>query len=313
LNELREHLLLQEGTTQVVTVSGGSGVLTDDTADKEKTTAFKDCLDSVKEIDAVTMILLPEISLDSDNKMDAIYTAALAQCEELMDRMLLMDPHSGTQLDGESVLPTNSSYAALYYPWVKTTGGADVAPSAFAAGVWSRTDSRRGVWKAPAGVETGLLGVYAFDKEVNNAKQGQLNEIGVNVLRTIGGTPVVWGARTLATKANSEWRYIPVRRTFMMVEESVQEGLQWPVFEPNSVGLWQTIKLNIESYLNGLWRSGAFQGITSDQAYFVRCGLGSTMTEDDIKAGKVIIEMGFAPLKPAEFVIIRIQQKVGQA
>lgn len=302
-----EAVLTDEATA--VSVSGGTAEI----SGAELTAAAKLSLEKVEEIDAVTMILLPEFSLSgSALASNAVYTAAIAQCEKLKDRMVLIDPPKGIELGGESELPINSSYAALYYPWVENAAKVKVAPSAFAAGMWGKIDGRRGVWKAPAGLETGLLGVQKFEKDVNNAKQDLLNPKGINVLRKMNGAPVVWGARTLATQANPEWRYIPVRRTFMMVEESVQEGIQWAVFEPNSMNLWQALKLNIESFLNGLWRAGAFQGATADQAYFVRCGLGSTMTQGEIDEGKVIIEMGFAPLKPAEFVIVRIQQKVGQ-
>jgi hypothetical protein len=302
--------------TAQMTVSGGADALSDTIPAGEtaspKTKAFTDCLDLLANIDIVTMLMLPEVALSSTLTSNPIYAAAIAQCEKLMDRMVFIDPHSGTELDADSAIPINSSYAVLYYPWVKISPSISVAPSAFAAGMWSKIDQRRGVWKAPAGLETGLTGVNSFEFDVNNAQQEHLNPKGINVLRKAGGTPVVWGARTLASASNPEWRYIPVRRTFMMVEESLQEGIQWAVFEPNSQNLWQALKLNISSYLNGLWRAGAFQGDTADQAYFVRCGLDVTMTQAEIDEGKVIIEVGFAPLKPAEFVIIKIQQKVNQ-
>jgi hypothetical protein len=304
-------------TTSHVTVSGGADALSDTIAPGDavspKTKAFNDCLGLLENLDIVTMLMLPEVTLSSSTlTSNPIYAAAIAQCEKLMDRMVFIDPPSGTELGADSAIPINSSYAVLYYPWVKVSTAVSVAPSAFAAGMWSKIDQRRGVWKAPAGLETGLTGVNSFEFDVNNAQQSNLNPKGINVLRKAGGTPVVWGARTLASASNPEWRYIPVRRTFIMVEESLQEGIQWAVFEPNSQNLWQALKLNISSYLNGLWRAGAFQGGTADQAYFVRCGLGVTMTQAEIDEGKVIIEVGFAPLKPAEFVIIKIQQKVSQ-
>ena len=303
-------------TTGHMTVSGGVDALSDaisgGTTESPKTKAFKDCLELLADIDMVTMLMIPEVALSSTLTSNPVYAAAISQCEKLMDRMVFIDPPSGTKLSATSSIPINSSYAALYYPWVNISAQVSVAPSAFAAGMWSKIDQRRGVWKAPAGLETGLLGVHSFEHDVNNAQQNGLNPKGINVLRKVSGTPVVWGARTLASQSDPEWRYIPVRRTFVMVEESIQEGIQWAVFEPNCETLWQSLKLNIESFLSSLWRAGAFRGETTNQAFFVRCGLGVTMTQAEIDEGKVIIEVGFAPLKPAEFVIIRIQQKVGQ-
>jgi phage tail sheath protein FI len=135
----------------------------------------------------------------------------------------------------------------------------------------------------------------------------------VNALRKRPGYgTVIWGTRTLSTKSNPEWRYVPVRRTAIFIEQSIFNGIQWAVFEPNDHRLWSSLRANIESFMNGLFRAGAFQGEKSGDAYFVRCGLGSTMTQDDIDRGQVIVLIGFAPVKPAEFVIVRIQQKVGQ-
>jgi len=137
--------------------------------------------------------------------------------------------------------------------------------------------------------------------------------MGVNAFRTLPNFGrVIWGTRTLATKADPEWRYISVRRTAMLIEESVYNGIQWAVFEPNKHLLWSALRSNIGSFMNGLFRAGAFQGEKASDAYFVRCGLGDTMTQDDIDRGQVIVIVGFAALKPAEFVIVRIQQKVNQ-
>jgi uncharacterized protein len=172
---------------------------------------------------------------------------------------------------------------------------------------------RRGVWKAPAGVETSLLGVAALRYDVGDGEQGQLNPLGVNALRRLPGFGhVVWGTRTLSTKADPEWRYVPVRRTAIFVEQSIYNSIQWAVFEPNDHNLWASLRSNIDAFMNGLWRSGAFQGEKASDAYHVRCGLGDTMTQPDIDRGQVIVIVAFAPLKPAEFVIVRIQQKVAQ-
>lgn len=280
---------------------------------------YTTALNVANEIDDITMLLFPEqqatyISEENKLTLNGTLTAAVAQCEhkDRMDRMIIIDPPVDVKVDGKTLLPTPSSYAAMYYPWVNDSKGFAIPPSAYAAAMWCKIDAKRGVWKAPAGMEASILGVQSFAATVNNATQGELNDNGVNVLRMVNGFPVIWGARTLSTTADAEWKYIPVRRTFMMVEESIKKGIQWAVFEPNSENLWQALKLNIESYLNSLWREGAFQGATSDAAYFVNCGLGTSMEQDDVNAGRVIIEVGFAPLKPAEFVIVNIQQKVGQ-
>lgn len=261
---------------------------------------------------------------------NAVVDAAIAHCQTMKNRMLIIDPPPAAELASEQAitdlgLPTKT-YSALYYPWVRvsnpyyhpeTNPGAPrtllAPPCAFAAGIWAKTDQRRGVWKAPAGVETALLGVAGLEFVVEDAEQDFLNPLGVNALRRLPNLgAVVWGARTLATRADPEWRYVPVRRTAMLIEESIRDGIQWAVFEPNDHRLWSSLRANIDSFMNGLFRAGAFQGERSSDAYFVRCGLGDTMTQGDIDRGQVIAIVGFAPLKPAEFVIVRIQQKVGQ-
>ena len=243
--------------------------------------------------------------------------------------MVILDPPNGLKLISEGDFKPlgmpSSTYTATYYPWVEVANPHYhpekrahlsptylVPPSGFAAGIWAKTDGRRGVWKAPAGLQTGLTGAVRTEFVVGDDAQDQLNPIGVNCYRTILTEPVIWGTRTLATRADPEWRYVPIRRTAMMIEESIYRGIQWAVFEPNDHNLWGSLRLNIETFMDGLHRSGAFQGEKASDAYFVQCGLGSTMTQGDIDAGRVIVEVGFAPLKPAEFVIVRIQQKTAQ-
>ena len=187
-----------------------------------------------------------------------------------------------------------------------------VPPSGFAAGLWAKTDGRRGVWKAPAGLQASLTGAANTKLKIGDDEQDQLNPVGVNCYRRVISDIVIWGSRTLATKADPEWRYVPVRRTAMMLEESIYQGIQWAVFEPNDHRLWSSLRLNIEAFMGTLFRAGAFQGEKASDAYFVRCGLGDTMVQGDIDRGQVIVVVGFAPLKPAEFVIVRIQQKVAQ-
>lgn len=280
-----------------------------------------------EKIRGISMIALPGQDWVNGGN---IVQAAVAHAEKMKNRMILVDPPAGLELNDEQDvtglnLPT-STYTTMYYPWVRVTNpyynaeknpGVPVTvlvpPSGFAAGMWSRIDGRRGVWKAPAGVETALLGVAGLEFQVEDGEQEQLNPLGVNCYRTLPGFgPVIWGTRTLSTNADPEWRYVPVRRTAIFIEQSVFNGIQWAVFEPNDHRLWSSLRVNIDSFMNGLFRSGAFQGQKASDAYFVRCGLGDTMTQGDVDRGQVIVVVGFAPLKPAEFVIVRIQQKVGQ-
>ena len=282
---------------------------------------------TLKKIPDVSIIVLPGQYMPKSGG-NPVIDEALAHAENTKSRMVIIDPPKGTELDQSATVDqiglSTSTYGVIYYPWVKVANpfyNADtnpnanrtltIAPSAFAAGMWSKIDSRRGVWKAPAGLDTSLLGVAGLEFIVGDGDQNQLNPLGVNCLRKIpGGGPVIWGARTLSTKANPEWRYVPVRRTAIFIEQSIYNGIQWAVFEPNDHWLWSSLRLNIDSFMNGLFRSGAFQGQKASDAYFVRCGLGDTMTQGDIDRGQVIVIVGFAPLKPAEFVIVRIQQKI---
>ena len=178
------------------------------------------------------------------------------------------------------------------------------------AGVYGRTDSERGVWKAPAGIDAALRGVQSLEYKLTDAENGVLNPLGVNALRMFRDSGnVSWGARTMdgSDQRGSEWKYIPVRRTALFIEESLFRGTQWVVFEPNDESLWVQIRMNVGSFMQRLFQQGAFQGASPREAFFVKCDSGTT-TQDDIDRGIVNILVGFAPLKPAEFVIIRIQQ-----
>jgi hypothetical protein len=178
----------------------------------------------------------------------------------------------------------------------------------------ARTDAQRGVWKAPAGLDAALAGVPALSVSLTDAENGQLNPLGVNCLRVMPAAGrIIWGARTLQgdDRMASEWKYIPVRRLALYLEESLYRGTQWVVFEPNDEPLWAQIRLNFGAFMHSLFRQGAFQGTTPKDAYFVKCDKETT-TQDDINRGIVNILVGFAPLKPAEFVVIKIQQMAGQ-
>jgi phage tail sheath protein FI len=187
-------------------------------------------------------------------------------------------------------------------------------PCGAVAGVMARTDTERGVWKAPAGIAATLVGVPELNVPLTDAENGELNPLGVNCLRAMPAAGrVVWGARTMRgdDRLASEWKYVPVRRTALFIEESLYRGTHWVVFEPNDEPLWAQIRLNLGSFMHNLFRQGAFQGSTPQDAYFVRCDKDTT-TQNDIDLGIVNILVGFAPLKPAEFVVITIQQLAGQ-
>jgi phage tail sheath protein FI len=212
-----------------------------------------------------------------------------------------------------------SRNAAVYFPPVKLADPLDdlrlraVAPSGTLAGVYARTDATRGVWKAPAGTDATLNGVLDLGATLSDAENGLLNPKGVNVLRSFPAYGrVAWGARTM--KGNDaqadEYKYVPVRRLALFLEESLYRGTQWVVFEPNDEPLWAQIRLNIGAFLQGLFRQGAFQGRTPREAYFVKCDRETT-TQADINLGIVNIVVGFAPLKPAEFVVLKLQQIAG--
>jgi phage tail sheath protein FI len=212
-----------------------------------------------------------------------------------------------------------ASYVAIFYPRLKKpnpmmSNQIQVFPtSGTIAGLFANTDAQRGVWKAPAGIDAALTGASSLTVTLNNGENGQLNQIGVNCLRTfpiIGS--VVWGSRTLngADVLADDYKYIPVRRFVLFLEESLYRGTQWVVFEPNDEPLWASIRLNVGAFMQTLFRQGAFQGSSASQAYFVKCD-DETTTQNDINNGIVNIIVGFAPLKPAEFVVLQIQQIAG--
>lgn len=221
----------------------------------------------------------------------------------------------GTSLTGD-----DAANAAFYFPWVLAPDAlqqnriVEFPPSGFVAGIYARSDSARGVWKAPAGAEARLSGATGAKTSLSEDDVAALTPEAINCIRTLpsNGT-VIWGARTLqgSDARQSDWKYVLVRRTALFIEESVSRGLEWAVFEPNGEPLWARIRLEIGAFLQDLFRRGAFQGRTPHEAYFVKCDRDTT-TQGDIERGVVNIEVGFAPLKPAEFVILRIQQIAGQ-
>jgi phage tail sheath protein FI len=257
----------------------------------------------------------------------SVLSVALQLC---VDRraVLLVDPPPAwttvaTAVSGMASPPVSgdgAKNAVVYFPRLQIPDPVQsgvtrtVDPCGTLAGVMARTDVQRGVWKAPAGTAASLSGVLALDVPMTDLENGQLNKLGVNCLRifpVIG--PVSWGARTLrgADRIADEWKYLPVRRLALFIEESLFRGTQWVVFEPNDEPLWASIRMNVGAFMNGLFRQGAFQGVTAREAYLVKCDKENN-PQNDIDQGIVNILVGFAPLKPAEFVIIHIQQLAGQ-
>jgi uncharacterized protein len=249
---------------------------------------------------------------------------AAKYCEERR-AMLLIDPPTGwaskdAAKGGIPDLADKSKNAAVFFPRLRQPDPqesgrfANFVPCGAIAGIFSRTDTQRGVWKAPAGLEANLVGVPELSVPLTDAENGELNPLGVNCLRSFPAAGrIVWGSRTLVgdDRLASEWKYIPVRRLALFLEESLYRGTQWVVFEPNDEPLWAQIRLNIGAFMNNLFRQGAFQGKSPSEAYFVKCDKETT-TQNDINLGIVNIIVGYAPLKPAEFVILKFQQMAGQ-
>ncbi len=232
-----------------------------------------------------------------------------------------MDQDDDSAAEAESfrnALTTPNSYGAVYFPWIKALDPTGVSsepvslpPSGYIAGLYARIDGKRGVWKAPAGTEATINGAVGLGINLTDTEQGNLNRINVNCLRRFASSGIVsWGSRTISS--DPEYKYVPVRRMAIMLRVSIYNGIQWAVFEPNDEDLWAALRLNIGSFMNILFRQGAFQGNSPSKAFFVKCD-GETTTQADIDLGIVNVLVGFAPLKPAEFVVVKISQKAGES
>jgi phage tail sheath protein FI len=239
----------------------------------------------------------------------------IADCSSSMSLVTLEASGPGSAITGDDAIN-----AAFYFPWVQAADPAQknrtglFPPSGFVAGVYARTDASRGVWKAPAGSDASLTGAIGLSVALTDDQTGILNPQAINCIRSFPVYGIVlWGARTLRgnDQVGSEWKYVPVRRLALYIEKSLYRGTQWVVFEPNDEPLWAQIRLNVGAFMQNLFRKGAFQGKSPREAYFVKCD-SETTTQNDINLGIVNILVGFAPLKPAEFVIIQIQQMAGQ-
>lgn len=283
-------------------------------------------------VDLFNLLVIPPRT-PTDDIEAAVLSTALAYCQERR-AMLIIDPPSSwvdpsaaeSGINGATGLRNTLGGAALginamvYFPRLRIANPLrnnrleSVAPGGAIAGLIARTDAQRGVWKAPAGIDVAIVGARELSYRLTDGENGRLNPLGINCLRTI--TPygnISWGARTLAgdDRMASEWKYIPVRRTALYIEESLYRGLHWVVFEPNDEKLWSQVRLNATTFMHNLFRQGAFQGTTPRDAYLVKCD-AETNPQSQIDQGIVTVLVGFAPLKPAEFVIIQIQQLAGQ-
>jgi phage tail sheath protein FI len=276
----------------------------------------------------VTMVIVPDLitaATKDDGSVDlglwkAVQTTLISHCEQHGNRMAVLDAPPGMSpqqiKDWRSdVAMYDSAYAALYYPWIKvenpigTNGDAEVLipPSGHVAGVWARTDDQRGVHKAPANEV--VMGATSLGFQLTSVEQGELNRTGINCIRAFSGRGIrVWGARTLSS--DPEWRYINVRRLFNFVSQTLMEGTQWSVFEPNDEKLWIQLRIAATNFLTRVWSDGALFGSTPAQAFYVKCD-SETNPPEVIEAGQVICEIGIAPVKPAEFVVFRLSQFSG--
>jgi uncharacterized protein len=274
-------------------------------------------------VDTVTMLAVPDLmaayqqgAVDLET-VKAVQLAMVAHCELMGDRVAILDPppdYNAQQIREWRVDKAgyDSKYATLYWPWVKVFDpmagqGVFVPPCGHVAGIWARSDDTRGVHKAPAN-ET-IRGAIDLGLNITKGEHDQLNPVGINCIRAFPGRGIrVWGARTLSS--DPAWRYLNVRRLFNFIEESVIEGTQWVVFEPNDMALWERVKRTINAFLVRVWRDGALFGATPQEAFYCKCD-SETNPSEVIDAGQLVVEIGIAPVKPAEFVVFRIAQFSG--
>ena len=320
------NLGLPGGTeVQQVALAGGlDGTMPVGAAPITGNLAAKTGIYALEDVDLVNILCLPRVADLSATQMNAVYSEATTYIAGRRGFLLIDIPELTATLDAmQTWLSQNDSLrsrdAAVYFPRtfvpdpVNDNRLRSIATSGTVAGLFARTDATRGVWKAPAGTEARLENVQSLAYLLTDLQNGALNPLGVNCLRTFPVySHICWGARTLdgADLLASEWKYIPIRRLALFIEESLFRGTKWVVFEPNDEPLWAQIRLNVGVFMNGLFRQGAFQGSTPQEAYFVKCDKETT-TQADRNLGIVNIEVGFAPLKPAEFVVITIQQIAG--
>src|SRR5689334_20300456 len=321
----RQYVLSTAGTSafQLPGTAGNDGTFPDVatySGDPLKHTGFF----ALDKVDLFNLMVLPGDREVDENTYRQIVGPASIYCNDHRAFLVLDAPDSWTNnnlpvADATAVNTFRAlvvkDHSAVFYPKVQYSDAGIkklIGPSGIIAGLMARTDSQRGVWKAPAGTEAALLGILDLELNLTDLENGVLNKLGVNCLRKFPTGIVNWGARTLdgSDDIGSEWKYIPIRRLALFLEESLFRGTKWVVFEPNDEPLWASIRLNLNAFMLSLFRQGAFQGSTPDKAFFVKCD-AETTTQNDRNLGIVNIEVGFAPLKPAEFVVIKIQQIAG--
>ncbi|MFI1047100.1 phage tail sheath subtilisin-like domain-containing protein [Streptomyces griseoruber] len=295
------------------TVTAGPAQYLGDSADR---TGFG----GLEAVDEISMVAVPDLmaayqrgAIDLE-QVKAVQLGLIAHCELMGDRVAIIDPPPGLnarqiRVWRQETAGYDSKYAALYYPWIKSFDPASgqsrlIPPSGHVAGVWARNDSERGVHKAPANEV--VRGAVDLEIQITRGEQDLLNPIGVNCIRAFPGRGIrIWGARTLSS--DPAWRYLNVRRYFNYLEESILIGTQWVVFEPNDHALWARIRRNVSAFLVNEWRSGALFGAKPEDAYYVKCD-EETNPPESVDVGRVVCEIGIAPVKPAEFVIFRLAQ-----
>lgn len=289
--------------------NGGTRCWVTRLTDATDTTAVTNALQQFEAIDEIAIVAVPA-ALDVN-----IQSAVLDHCENMEDRFAILDGQRVSTFTPDDIQGgvRDSNYAALYFPWISvfdpvSKGNIFVAPSGHMAGIYARVDDERGVHKAPANVV--IRGAVNVESRLSKSDHDGLNPAGINVIRAFDGNITVWGARTLGGDANTEWKYINVRRLFLFLRESIDEGTQWVVFEPNTQDLWSKIRRNVSAFLTNVWRAGALFGSTPAEAFFVKCD-AETNPPEVRDLGQVVTEIGVAVVKPAEFVIFRISQWAG--
>ena len=320
-----------EITSNPVSAAGGSNGVDLKSSDYLGSESGKTGIYALKKADLFNLLCIPPATRGGDTDV-TVYQKAMKLCADERAMLIVDSPkdwgasaataaaNAIAGLSSLNLTGPNARNAALYFPHVQQPdpmrdGQIETfVPCGIIAGQIASTDASRGVWKAPAGLDAALQGVHGLQVKLTDAENGQLNPLAINCLRTfpVNGR-VVWGARTMrgADQAADEFKYIPVKRLALYIEESLYRGSQWVVFEPNDEPLWSQIRLNMGSFMHNLFRQGAFQGQSPKDAYLVKCDKETT-TQNDIDQGIVNILVGFAPLKPAEFVVIKIQQLAGQ-
>lgn len=267
----------------------------------------------------INLVAVPGIGSPSMVSYGSDYCQKRGDCFFVGDMSLSDNTKENAQTFIDNI-EIKSSYAAVYFPWLKMKDHSGASPEAIAvppsgsvAGIYARIDAKRGVWKAAAGSESNINGAVGLLVNISDHEQNTFNPIGVNVIRAFPDSGIViWGTRTLATQSDLEYRYVSVRRTAIFLEQSIYNGIHWAVFEPNDPSLWASLRLNISAFMMLQFRAGALYGHTPNEAFFVKCD-SETTTHVDIEAGVVNILVGFAPLKPAEFLVLKLSQMAGQS